>query len=107
MDQYYLMALSIYMDNGNNVVLDGIPTSNDKIFTDGSGNGLYGAWPDPVPEPETYGIMLVGLGLIDFMVRRHRNNQCNYLRFWQDSRGLRLMFLFIPCHGNVLKLTPI
>ena len=67
---------SIYIDNGNNVVLGGVPTSNDQIFTDGSGNGLYGAWSAaPVPEPEIYGMMLVGLGLMGFMVRRTRNNQ--------------------------------
>jgi len=28
-----------------------------------------------VPEPETYGMMLVGLGLMGFMVRRRRNDQ--------------------------------
>ncbi len=29
----------------------------------------------PVPEPETYGMMMVGLGLMGFMVRRRKNNQ--------------------------------
>jgi hypothetical protein len=37
------------------------------------GNAWYGV--TPVPEPETYAMMLAGLGLIGFMSRRRKNNQ--------------------------------
>jgi len=47
--------------SGVNTLLNGVDRSQDF-------------WPAaPVPEPETYGMMLIGLGLLGFMVRRKNN----------------------------------
>lgn len=37
--------------------------------------GTISAFAVPVPEPETYAMMLAGLGMIGFMVRRRKSNQ--------------------------------
>jgi hypothetical protein len=34
----------------------------------------------PVPEPETYAMMLAGLGLMGIMVRRRKNEQASWDR---------------------------
>ena len=40
----------------------------------GSGGGIYNVAIAAVPEPETYAMLLVGLGLIGFAARRRKNN---------------------------------
>lgn len=56
-------------------------TGSDKLFFDALGtNDSYGGSLDnvnvsAVPEPETYGMMLAGLGLMGLMARRRKNNQ--------------------------------
>ncbi|MFM9836151.1 MAG: PEP-CTERM sorting domain-containing protein [Methylophilaceae bacterium] len=42
---------------------------DDVTFTGTGGQGIY-----PVPEPETYAMMLVGLGLMGYIGRRRKNN---------------------------------
>jgi PEP-CTERM motif len=72
---------SIYMNNGNNVVFGGASTSKDQIFNDPGGNGLFGAWSSTsvsVPEPETLGMVLLGSGLMGFMVRRRRDDRKSF-----------------------------
>jgi len=64
---------SVYINNGNNVLLAPGSTSATQVFSDANGNGLYGAWAAPVPEPETYAMVLVGLGLMGFMVSRKKS----------------------------------
>jgi hypothetical protein len=36
-------------------------------------NGVYGGTVAAIPEPETYALMLAGLGLVGFMARRRRS----------------------------------
>lgn len=55
-------------------------TGNDKLFFDALGtNDSYGGSLDnirvtAVPEPETYAMLLAGLGMIGFMSRRRKGN---------------------------------
>jgi hypothetical protein len=51
----------------------------DQALTDSQVNGIYTggynaviALANPVPEPETYALMLAGLGLVGFAARRKR-----------------------------------
>ena len=39
------------------------------------GNLSYGAVAAPIPEPETYALLLAGLGMLGFMGRRRLNNR--------------------------------
>lgn len=50
-------------------------TGNNRLWEDLSVD--YATRPDtaPVPEPETYGMMLVGLGLVGFVTHRRKQNQ--------------------------------
>jgi hypothetical protein len=54
-------------------------TSNSKpdpiygVISLGGFSGNSSNWVAAVPEPETYGMMLVGLGLVGFAVRRRKN----------------------------------
>ncbi len=48
---------------------------NSKGLPSYSGNYGGSITITPVPEPETYGMMLMGLGLMGFMVRRRRNDE--------------------------------
>ncbi len=89
--------VNVYWDNHSLANLDELPNSGWKIFTytvkatststqfefDSVGpteNPSYGSYLDAVsvtavPEPETYGMMMVGLGLMGFMVRRRNNKE--------------------------------
>jgi hypothetical protein len=44
----------------------------DLIKTDGGATGAVGAITAAVPEPETYALMLAGLGMMGFMAKRRR-----------------------------------
>nr|HET7859496.1 PEP-CTERM sorting domain-containing protein [Caldimonas sp.] len=44
----------------------------DLIQTDGGATGAVGAITAAVPEPETYALMLAGLGMMGFMAKRRR-----------------------------------
>jgi hypothetical protein len=51
------------------------PTNDDNIFVAGfyvSGAAGFNEPPPPIPEPETYALMLAGLGLVGYMTRRRR-----------------------------------
>ena len=50
------------------------------LIGNGNGDGYYSvsefqAFGAPVPEPETYAMMLIGLGLVGFITRRRNNGQ--------------------------------
>lgn len=45
----------------------------------GTVNGLTSAPVSPIPEPETYAMMLAGLGMLGFATRRRKNKQANSL----------------------------
>ena len=44
----------------------------DLIRTEGGATGAVGAITAAVPEPETYALMLAGLGVMGFMAKRRR-----------------------------------
>lgn len=55
-----------------------VGASSTVYFSGWAGNGPYGAALDnvtitAVPEPETYGMMLLGLGLVGYMARRKKS----------------------------------
>jgi len=64
--------------NGSNGVLRYDGTTGafvDTFVTAGSG-GLNGpSYVVPIPEPETYAMMLAGLGLLGFAARRRKHNE--------------------------------
>lgn len=45
-----------------------------KLNPDGGYSGTVSTIPAPVPEPETYAMLLAGLGLIGFTARRRKQN---------------------------------
>jgi hypothetical protein len=56
----------------------GAMSGTDTWYTQVSGTSIHtsiGSFTTPVPEPETYGMLLVGLGLMGFTVRRRKNAQ--------------------------------
>jgi len=70
--------------NGSNALIDDsrITFSNDDIWINMSGLSLYGAngsltldftTVSAIPEPSTYALMLLGLGLIGFISNRHKH----------------------------------
>lgn len=44
-------------------------------LTNGTANGFIGYQPVPVPEPETYAMMLAGIGLLGVIARRRRQSK--------------------------------
>ena len=60
----------LYYDNGNTVINLGTNLSASIV----EGNGLIGVYDNVgvVPEPETYALMLAGLGALGFVARRRR-----------------------------------
>ena len=66
------------MHSWGNTLLGAGPHSIN-IFDDlspfGSGKGYVGVFAIPVPEPETYAMMLAGLGLMGFVARRRKQKE--------------------------------
>ena len=68
--------------------LSGIPISSGALNTltvmgSGGGNGSYGGnlsfTPDPIPEPATWALLLLGFGAMGLMIRRRKQQaQVNY-----------------------------
>ncbi len=98
-DTIYGFQLADLSNLADSITLDGVTLSNFRYrVTDGAGagNSWFGSnwWyndeynhstlsiladvrnvTSPIPEPETYALLLAGLGLIGFVVRRRRNSE--------------------------------
>lgn len=75
------------LSNGSNALIDDsrITFSDDDIWINMSGLSLYGAnnsltldftTAAPIPEPSTYALMILGLGLIGFISSRRKSVNC-------------------------------
>ena len=71
----------LYGMSGTNVITINTTTGAGQFAVNYGGQGLGTAWgtafvseANPVPEPETYAMMLAGLGLLGFMARRKKIN---------------------------------
>lgn len=62
-------ALAIEFDN---FLVDGKPLTGTMLIADSAAS---------VPEPATWGMMIVGLGVIGFAARRRHNTSVPYARF--------------------------
>jgi hypothetical protein len=61
----------------------GVSQLDNLAFTSTTWNGPYVS---PVPEPETYAMLLAGLGVVSFAARRKINNgKNNGIRFSNSS----------------------
>ena len=91
-DNYYVGTITITGGTGlfSNATGSGVYRAIDYGVMNFDANGHFvsfnpsGQWSieqkvtintSPVPEPETYGMMLMGLGLMSFLVRRRKSNQ--------------------------------
>jgi hypothetical protein len=64
---FYSLATSIFANTQSTVVFNG---SNGFTITQGGGHVNFTS---PIPEPDTYALMLGGLGVLGFLARRRRN----------------------------------
>jgi len=64
---FYNMALSVFTNTLSTVTFNG---SNGFTIVQGGGSVNFAS---PVPEPDTYALMLGGLGILGFLARRRRS----------------------------------
>lgn len=58
-------------DNVVSILMQAIPKITSFNMT-GTSRSNYRAYAAPVPEPETYAMLIAGLGLVGFMARRRK-----------------------------------
>lgn len=64
---YWLLTLPALTSTLHHIVVTGTPLGNTQGFV-----GSLSLIATPVPEPETYAMMIAGLGLVGFMARRRK-----------------------------------
>ena len=60
----------LYYNNGNTVLLQAMGNPNASIVQGPGLIAVYDGVTAPVPEPQTYALMLAGLGALAFLARR-------------------------------------
>lgn len=70
---FYNIAVSAFNNTNSEVFPFGTPGTPGSGFVINNGGGSLNFTPTPaIPEPETYALMLAGLGVVGFLTRRRR-----------------------------------